>query len=240
MPVRLTLLALITLGALIGCAGPSTRAPDNTAAPRPPSLTELIEQDISANRLTTPSDNNALDKVERLPNPDQKKHYRQLIADRYVQLAERALQRNRYIRASGYAVKAGEISDNPRGLAEVRRRIQRYHETTTAEPIPAQVAPPKPSASLAKARLLDTISLPQAAVRERQFELRYRIDLVIEKAVKRNALIELISQTQSDARWLSALVRSRIRLSHPQYDLVLFSTIDDSHPPLFHLFERTP
>ncbi len=232
------------LGLLAGCASQSTTTPEHASSPvsaQPPlSISEQIERDIAKNRLTTPKGNNAMEKIVLLPKRDQQQHYKRQVARRYVQLAELELQRNNYIKASRYAVKAEKIGDNPRGLEQVRQRIQNYQEKSVVVPTPAQIAPPKPVMSLAGKALLDTIPMEQAEVRERKFELRYRIDLVIEKTVKQNALVELTSQNENDARWLSSLLRSRIRLSHPHFDLVIFSTIDPAQAPQFGLFSRAP
>ncbi|MCL6414279.1 hypothetical protein MIB92_01325 [Aestuariirhabdus sp. Z084] len=203
-------------------------------------LVEQIKQDIRDNRLTTPQENNAMQKLALLSDPAEQQRYRRKIAHRYVQLAERELDRNNYIQASSYAIKAEEIADNADGLKQVRQRIQSYREQAAAVPIPAQIPPPKSVESLADKDVLETLYLDQSEVAERKFELRYRIDLVIEKTVKRNALLEMSSQNEQDARWLGSVLRSRIRLSHPHFDLVLFSTINTDQEPRFRLYERTP
>ncbi len=234
---------------LAGCATSDSQSV-NTVSEKPPPLTRQqklvrgIEQDIAANRLTTPSDNSAMQKLEVLeevaPSSPEITHYKNQIAKRYVTLSERALKRNDYITASTYVINAKKINADTAGLDDVMTRIQNYQQKVSPTPVPALAPPIMDVKSLEGKATLETVALPQPDIVARKFELRYHIDLVIEKTVKQNALLLLSSQSEADALWLSALVKSRIRLSHPYYNLALFVRIDAEQGPMFTLYSRTP
>lgn len=222
-----------------GSAAAATPAPSQSEQ-----LMQGIEQDITSNRLTTPADNNAMQKLALLakidPHNPAIKRYREQIASRYVGLAERALEQNDYIFASIYSVKAKDINPAVDGLNKITTKIQNYQQQSISTPTPVLTPPIIDAAILKGKSSLETINLPQSDIKDRKFELRFHVDLVIEKAVKRDALLQLTSQSDADARWLSSLLKSRIRLSHPHYDLLLFVKIGPRQEPHFTLYPRTP
>ena len=76
-----------------------TEQPKEPAKPKPPaSLHQQIEMDLLSNRLSKPSGNNAIEKIERLRrmNPDDPAiaKYEKEVINRYLLLADRRLKKN--------------------------------------------------------------------------------------------------------------------------------------------------
>ena len=107
--LAVTLTLALLLGAcksMSGLWGEEKQKPATTTEPKPvqvqvppePTIYEQIESDIAANRLSRPSGNNAIEKIEALrkQNPQDQAipGYEKQVINRYLNLADRRLTRN--------------------------------------------------------------------------------------------------------------------------------------------------
>ncbi len=111
----LALLALISLFTLGGCQSTSPTKDTSEYDIYSPSgpVIHAIQKDIAANRLTRPTGNNALEKIQRLklinPNSPAIDEYETKIARKLVSLGQKAFLDNNYDQAKILAVRALEI-----------------------------------------------------------------------------------------------------------------------------------
>ncbi len=99
---------------LAGCQTTSqSKSAHNLFSPTGPVVT-AIEKDIAANRLTRPTGNNALEKINRLsliaPGDSRIDAYRVRVSNRLVQLGQKAFLDKKYYRAKLLALRALKIS----------------------------------------------------------------------------------------------------------------------------------
>ncbi|WP_281645326.1 hypothetical protein [Parendozoicomonas sp. Alg238-R29] len=110
---RLPFLPLMVLLFLAGCqTAPQYSNPNQYSATGP--VISAIEADITANRLTRPTGNNAMEKIHRLelisPNDPLAEKYREKIARQLVKLGQKAFLDKKYYRAKVLALRALDVS----------------------------------------------------------------------------------------------------------------------------------
>jgi len=100
-------------------------------------LLALAEEDIKALRLMSPKDNNAFDKYLAVlkidENNEQAKQGIQLISDKYISLAYRAMQENKLGQAKKYLRKARTIQPDSEKLLMAQQTLEDLQTETIAE-----------------------------------------------------------------------------------------------------------
>jgi len=95
-------------------------------------LLALAEEDIKALRLMSPKDNNAFDKYLAIlkidENNEEAKQGIQLVSDKYISLAYRAIETNKLNQAKKYLRKAGTIQPDSEKLLTAQQTLQAKYE----------------------------------------------------------------------------------------------------------------
>ena len=113
-----------------------------------PDKTERIEQlltlataDIKALRLTRPEGNNAYEKYQAILTLDKYNEHAdrgiQAIADKYVQLANRAIESNEFEKAENYLGNASRLSPDSKNILTTREILQAKLDKPASEDSPA-------------------------------------------------------------------------------------------------------
>ncbi|MBU2712567.1 hypothetical protein [Zooshikella harenae] len=90
----------------------------------------------------------------------------------------------------------------------------------------------------AQAELINIIILDQQQISERLFDIRHVLDSVVDQMIKENARAVMTSQSDSDARWIMALMKTRIRQINPYFELNLKKRISPGMRPNIALYAQ--
>ncbi|MGI0119794.1 hypothetical protein [Zooshikella sp. RANM57] len=89
-----------------------------------------------------------------------------------------------------------------------------------------------------QAELINIIILDQQQISERLFDIRHVLDSVVEQMIRENARAVMTSQSDSDARWIMALMKTRIRQINPYFELNLKRRISPGMRPNIALYAQ--
>ncbi|WP_212722725.1 hypothetical protein [Zooshikella ganghwensis] len=89
-----------------------------------------------------------------------------------------------------------------------------------------------------QAELINIIILDQQQITERLFDIRHVLDSVVDQMIKENARAVMTSQSDSDARWIMALMKTRIRQINPYFELNLKKRISPGMRPNIALYAQ--
>ena len=149
LPAAMAALALIVGVVFIGMMGsdeePEPEANAVEPEPAPPKLAEITVDeliaaagtDLAELRLTTPADNNAYDKYQRVlefePGNPAAARGIEAISDRYIQLAYSSINGDKLDRATSYLDKAQTLSPGRADIAEARAALENVAAGETAD-----------------------------------------------------------------------------------------------------------
>jgi len=135
---RLINTALIVLGLLVASAHATANLDE---------LLANIDSDIAAKRLSTPANNNAIDKIWQFKSQapfDQRINSRvQQIGEMYVSMANSALERKQYSKAQDYLDNVWQFAYLTPGLESAQDKLDSLSSNTAVASAPKKAAPAK-------------------------------------------------------------------------------------------------
>ena len=214
--------------------------PVKTEQPVKLSLKQLIEKDVAANRLSKPSGNNAIEKIERLrkqsPNDPDIKRYERSVIKRYASLADKRIKRRAtptrtdlekalsYINTARSLLVPSPLLDKKEEeiieLLDIVIQKEQLEKARAAEPL---VPPPvEEIVPVVKEPVQESIqpnphlnnpnfvALKQDQITNRSQDINIQLDSISQRIVTEGATVVIHAQSMDDFRYLKSSLRTSL------------------------------
>jgi hypothetical protein len=222
---------------------PAPELTQQPPAPRQPTLYEDIEADIAALRLTSPPNNNAIVKIEKLrqqnANDPAIPRYENLILRQYLSLIDRTLARTPAAskddlhRALRFVTNARLVAPDSAQLADrentiidrlevitQQERAAREKPSVISEPVPAPQPEPESAEPVTPvAEQAGYLTFKQADIDNRSQEIGLLLDKISPAIVQQRLPVIIHARNMRDFRWISASLRTSIYFIDANFDL---------------------
>ncbi|MCG8672645.1 MAG: hypothetical protein MI867_24800 [Pseudomonadales bacterium] len=241
-------------------AKPEEPKPVKAEKPQP-TLKDLIRSDLKRNRLSKPSGNNAIEKIERLrkqsPKDPDIKRFELAVIDRYLLLAEKRITRSTepsrkdlekalsYINtARSMQTPSAKLDKKEEEIIELldiviqKEQLEKARAAEAAKPKP--VEPPKVEEQVEEVVSVkpnpqinnpNFLALQQDQIASRSQDINLQLDSISKRIVNERATVVIHAQSMSDFRYLKSSLRTSLYWVDSNFNLSAEPHIDDTVSP---------